>query len=160
MTGDELFLELVAEVAPDEIDLAGPMYSRHRSGRLRSSGAGPAAAGFGPGDLLLVPTLLAALTSIAPLVLPLLRKLVEVGAPSIGAAADVVAMRQALRSADRPGVGIDGAELERIAAVIEDQLRAGGVDAAKRNEITLACLRRLLAQPAPAAQLVQSVQRP
>ena len=152
---EQFFRHLVSAAAPDEIDISVPMLRAHLAGE-DIDGDGPAAAGFGIAGVLTTPALLTGLTSIAVIALPTLRALVEYVIPSIGAAADITAIRDIVKAetgSEEPG-GVPLENISIMATRLEAELVEAGLDASQSTEVTLACVKALCGDPRQATALM------
>lgn len=156
---EAFFKQLVEQVEPNEVDVAVPMLRAHLDGGL-SSTEDAGAVGFGLGGVVMTPALLTAFSSAAVIALPVLRVLVDFIVPSIGAAADVTSIRDALKgsTSSDPDLVAPIENIPRMAEVLEQELIDAGLDPARSSSVTLTCVKALLSEPETAIELVSQLE--
>jgi hypothetical protein len=167
-----LFADLVVEVAPDEQDLAAPMFDAALAGddlvQQRSQGSGGVAA-FGPAEILMVPALLHALRGSAPVVMPFLTGAAAAAPTAVRALVDTDALHQIVqrrrRAAVKPSIHDDATPTEQMSPAglvtvidaLTTALHASGLDDATCDRTALSCVGALLRSPDDGIVLVDAV---
>lgn len=163
------FTSMAAEVAPDEIDLAPSMLQAWMAGGsvrrdlYRVSSGGDLAA-FGPGEMVAVmPAVLAALSAVGGVVLPMLAGGLPVTANVVSTAAGVLELRDRhgqrrgkATAPPRTAVGLE-AVIPRLIDALDNALEEQGVPEDRRNGICLGVVKSLFADVHGSTALVATL---
>lgn len=158
MGGTEAFFrDLVNQIEPDEIDVAVPMLRAHIAGN--DDGKSAAASGFGIAGVMITPALVSTLASATMVALPLLKAVVEIVVPAIGAANDVASLRDKIKESTSTDADIVAENIPAMASQLEAQLVEAGFDADRSSEVTLICLKAMLSDPSTASELLSQLDK-
>jgi hypothetical protein len=168
----DAMLAIAGTVAPDEIDLAPTILDAYLAGgrdrqELFRDAGGPTVAAFGAGEVAtFLPGILAALAGVAAAIGPPLARLLGPTADALSCANGLVELRKqrdvppaevrAIAEAQAPSAA---PALVEVIEVLDAQLAAEGLDAGRRSEVTLGCVKALLESGSAGPLLVAELGR-